>query len=103
MTYPQAVLSLIVGEPRVEFNLNPDYSRSREVLFHLQKYSRCGFMMTWPFCFHIWFFWKKQEGDDVHGWVPGTEQGIYMRTPGYRWDTEQGMKWTWGYVGGNWD
>lgn len=60
-------------------------------------------MITWPFCVHVWFFWKKQEQDEQGNWKPGTEQGIYARTPGWRWDIDLGMKWTWGYLGGHWD
>ena len=97
MRYPKAVLSLIVGPVRTE------QSGDRTILTHLQKYSRCGFMLTWPFCFHVWFFWKKQIGNDVTGWYPDTEQGIYTRTPGFRWDAELGMIFTKGYIGTHWD
>ena len=97
MTYPSVVLSLITGSVRVET------SGKRTILTHLQKYSRFGFMLTWPFCFHFWLFWDLQIGSDELGWRPGTEQGIYCRTPGYRWDADLGMKWTWGYAGLRWD
>jgi hypothetical protein len=97
MKYPQAVFSFVTGPIRIE------YSGSRVILTHLQKYSHFGFMVTWPFCFHFWIFWKLQEKDEI-GWLPGTEQGIYFRTPGYRWDADLGMKWTWGYFpSGHWD
>lgn len=97
MTYPSVVLSLITGPVRAE------YSNKRVILTHLQKYSHFGFMVTWPFCFHFWLFWRLQAGDDAAGWQPGTEQGIYFRTPGWRWDADLGMKWTWGYFGLRWD
>ncbi len=70
---------------------------------HIQKYSPCGFMLTWPFCFHIWFTWKYQKGSDKAGWKPGSEIVLYARTPGYRKDTDYGMKWTYGYFGLHWD
>jgi len=100
-TYPSAVLSLITGPIRTDL-ANFDDS-GRKVLTHLQKFSHFGFMMTWPFCFHFWLFWKLQEKDSSGTWIPGSESGIYFRTPGYRWDADLGMKWTWGYVGGHWD
>ena len=89
-------MSLITGPIRVEL------IEGRTILTHLQKYSHFGFMITWPFCFHFWLFWKLQEWGEG-GWIPGTEQGIYFRTPGWRWDIELGMKGTWGYFGGHWD
>jgi hypothetical protein len=70
---------------------------------HLQKYSKFGFLLTWPFCFHIYYQFKKQAGNDAAGWIPGSERVFYARTPGYRKDTDYGMKWTWGYIGGHWD
>jgi len=97
MIYPSAVFSFITGPIRFEV------SQDQNILTHLQKYSRFGFMFTWPFCFHFWLFWKLQDGSDIDGWQPGTEQGIYCRTPGYRWDAELGMKKTWGYLGLHWD
>ena len=97
MIYPSVVLSLITGPVRVE------KSGNRNILTHLQKYSRFGFMVTWPFCFHFWLFWKLQDTTPKGGWIPGTEQGIYFRTPGWRWDFDEGMRWTWGYGGLRWD
>lgn len=70
---------------------------------HLQKYSRFGFLLNWPFCFHIYFQFRKQQGNDERGWVPGSEITFYTRTPGYRQDTDAGVKWTWGYIGLHWD
>ena len=86
--------SLIKGPVRTEDN---------GILTHLQKYSQFGFLFTLPFCFHIWYFWQRQVGSDQIGWMPGSESGIYCRTPGWRYDTELGYKWTWGYIGGHWD
>ena len=94
--YPSAVFSFITGPVRVE------QSNGRTILNHQQRYSHFGWMFTWPFCFHFWIFWKLQEGIEGN-WKPGTEQGIYFRTPGWRWDFELGMKWTCGYFGLHWD
>ncbi len=107
MIYPKAVFSLITGPVRVESIEYPYTHKTRQILTHLQKFSRFGFMVTWPFCFHFWLFWKLQEyteNDGIIAWAPGTEQGIYFRTPGWRWDADLGMKWTWGYFpSGHWD
>lgn len=110
MIYPSMVFSFIIGRIRIDSGSNDP---SRYVLTHLQKFSPFGFMVTWPFCFHFWLFWKLQEFmvfDDrdlnyslTITWKRGTERGIYFRTPGYRWDADLGMKWTWGYIGGHWD
>ncbi len=99
MRTPTAVVAFIAGPIRTERDRD-----GKEVLTHLQKWSRCGWLMTWPFCFHVWYFWRKQTWNPVTmGWEPGTESGIYARTPGYRYDADLGMKWTWGYIGGHWD
>lgn len=103
MKYPKGVLSFILGEPRFEVVPYFHIMATRNILTHLQKYSYFGFMITWPFCFHFWLFYKKQETDRYGTWIPGSEQGIYFRTPGYRWDADLGMIWTWGYFGGHWD
>ena len=42
-------------------------------------------------------------GEEYRYWKPGTEQGIYFRTPGWRWDTDLGMIRTNGYAGLRWD
>lgn len=102
MRVPLILLACIIGPVRTEI----DPVTKQEVLTHLQKYSTCGFLITYPLCFHVWLFWKKQEYEVVNEevrWKPGTEQGIYMRTPGFRYDKELGMKWTWGYGGLRWD
>ncbi len=100
---PLAIFSFVLGPVRMEY----DEPSLKWVFTHLQKYSTCGFLFTWPFCFHVWFFWKKQQQKaDENGfliWQPGSEQGIYARTPGWRYDKELGMKFTRGYCGLNWD
>ena len=99
MIYPTSVFSLIAGPVRAEQSLDG----TRTVLTHLQKFSKWGFMLHWPFGFHFWFWFRKQQQDAQGGWLPGTERGIYFRTPGYRWDLDLGMIWTWGYFGFHWD
>ncbi len=99
MKYPEAVLSFITGPIRIEKALEPFGVGFRTILTHLQKYSHFGFMVTWPFCFHFWLMWHLQAKDEYGDWIPGSEQGIYFRTPGWRWDADLGMKWTWGYFG----
>jgi hypothetical protein len=96
-TYPKAVLSFIAGPIRVE------QSEGRNILTHLQKFSHFGFMLTWPLCFHFWLFWRLQRTDGPYGFVAGSEQGIYFRMPGWRWDIEEGMRPTKGYFGLHWD
>lgn len=98
MRTPVAIFTGIIGPIRTEVASN-----GQIVLTHLQKYSRCGFLITWPFCFHLWFFWHKQEQNEYGIWIPGSESGIYARTPGWRYDIDLGMKFTRGYVGGHWD
>jgi hypothetical protein len=97
MRVPIILLACILGPVRVE------YDQNQVVISHLQKYSRCGFLITYPFCVHFWLFWRKQQQDINGGWIPGTEQGIYMRTPGWRYTAGEGMTWTNGYIGGVWD
>lgn len=114
-TLPTAVLGLALTKTRIEdregrvmiFPQSETYFFRKPIygfaVTHLQKYSKFGFLLTWPFCFHIWYTFKFQEGDDGVGWKPGTEKVLYARTPGYRKDTDYGMKWTWGYIGLHWD
>lgn len=103
MRTPVTLLACIIGEPRLDF----DSVSRKAVLTHIQKYSWAGFLLTWPFCFHAWLFWKKQEytenPDLGWSWKPGTERGIYTRTPGWRYDADLGMTPTKGYFGLRWD
>ncbi len=99
MRIPKFVISFIWGPIRTEI----DPVSKVEVLTHLQKLSRFGFIFHWPFGLHIWFFWKKQQIKADGSWIPGSEQGVYMRSPGYRWDYDLGMIRTNGYIGGHWD
>ncbi len=100
--YPNLTLALIHGRVRTELD------NGHSIITHLQKYShffvvfhQTGFIPT----LHVGIMWRLQEENtnpeslDPRQWIPGTEQGIYFRTPGLRWDSELGMKWTWGYFG----
>ncbi len=115
-TVPTTILGFVQGTMRVENMLGvaTSWLRTSNWVFwhkpeygyavtHLQKYSKFGFLLTWPFCFHIYWEFKKQTGNDIDGWVPGSEKVFYARTPGYRMDIDYGMKWTWGYIGLHWD
>ncbi len=110
-TVPTTIIGYVQGLVRMEnrwgaiaFERNQHFFFWRKPLFgfaltHLQKYSRFGFLVNWPFCLHGWITFKKQDGDDYIGWEPASEVTLYFRTPGYRQDTDYGVKWTWGYIG----
>jgi len=72
---------------------------------HLQKKSRCGFLITWPFCFHIWFTFRYQQQDSQGTWIPGSEIVFYWRPGMWRWDSdaETYMPWAWYGPGLHWD
>lgn len=74
---------------------------------HLQKRSKKGSLTMSPWIYHWWDFQKLQEQDIDGNWVPGTERGIYLRTPGWRWDVAgtQGKHWirSGGFIGGHLD
>jgi hypothetical protein len=95
--YPYFILCSVSGPVRVEID------NGHNIITHLQKFSRVGFLFHLPFGFHIWVFWRKQQQDVSGGWIPGSEQGIYFRTPGWRYTSGEGMTWTNGYIGGRWD
>lgn len=52
---------------------------------HLQKKSSYFSLLFDPFIYHQGVFWHLQEQDIEGTWQPGTEKGIYWRTPGWRW------------------
>lgn len=52
---------------------------------HLQKKAKYFSLLYSPFIFHYGKFWHLQEQDDQGNWKPGTEEGIYFRSPGWRW------------------
>src|SRR6185312_17342381 len=99
-TLPMAILGLVATKTREEdrighvlvFPWTEAYFFHKPAcgfaVTHLQKYSKFGFLLTWPFCFHVWYTFKFQEGSDAEGWKPGTEKVFYARTPGYRKDTD---------------
>lgn len=72
---------------------------------HLQKESTKGYLIIDPYCVHRWYFWKLQEPCK-----PGTERGIYMRTPlwpigCWRWQNDKQEPWvrSKGIISGHWD
>ena len=83
--YPSAILSFITGPIRTEMD------GDRVILTHLQKYSHFWLMLTftgWVPTFHFGLMWKLQDffvydyyGTPTLVWKPGTERGIYFRTP----------------------
>lgn len=58
---------------------------------HLQKRSRFGFLIFWPFLICFWFQWRFQKKDFNFNadWIPGTEVGTYPRL-GARWQAKDG-------------
>lgn len=74
---------------------------------HLQKRSKFGFLLMWPFCFHLWYTFKYQEQKKENGyWIPGTEKVLYWRFGRWRWDAGQCLfigPWTWYGPGLHWD
>lgn len=52
---------------------------------HLQKKATYFSLLYSPFIFHWGKFWKLQDKDQDGNDIPGSEQGIYWRTPGWRW------------------
>lgn len=78
---------------------------------HLQKKSKKGFLIMEPFIIHTYYWWHLQEftqnPDGGWSWKPGTERGVYARTPGWRFDTDKKLVRPWvfskGYAGGHWD
>ena len=68
---------------------------------NIQKKSKCGFLITWPFCFHVWFqFIPQIEGQ------PGSETVFYWRFGLWRWDANMGQyigPGTWYGPGLHWD
>lgn len=79
------------------------FSNKKYAVTHLQKKSKFGFLLEWPFGFHVWYQFKEQEIDSNDNWIPGTEKVLYARTPGHRWDKDLGMIHTGGYIGLHWD
>lgn len=53
---------------------------------HLQYKSPYGFLITWPFCFHIWYQISPKKYDDQGHEIPGSEKVWYFRAGLARWD-----------------
>lgn len=82
-------------------NISTDYA-----VTHIQKRSKFGFLLMWPFCFHIWWTFKPQQQDNTWKWLPGTEVVLYWRFGKWRWDAGQCKfigPWTWYGPGLHWD
>ena len=74
---------------------------------HLQKKSNKGFLIMKPFIIHAWIFKKLQKKGKDGNYIPGSEDGWYFRSPGWRWDVAgtKGKHWilSKGYIGKHWD
>lgn len=73
---------------------------------HLQKKSKCGFLIMWPFCLHFWWSFKPQQQAPGGSWIPGTEKVLYWRFGKWRWDAGDSKfigPWTWYGPGLHWD
>lgn len=53
---------------------------------NLQKYSKFGFIIQWPLCFHFWIMRKQQQQREDGYWIPETEHGWYFRIGIWRFD-----------------
>lgn len=80
------------------------FDRGEVAVTHLQKESKFGFLVMWPFIFHVWYTVKFQDAAVDGTWVPGTEKVLYLRSPGWRFDFAD---WKYiiskGYAGLRWD
>lgn len=85
-----------------DIGLDPSYGPT-----HLQKQSLFGFLITSPFCFHIWWQIRPQrtemDGPRLRN-VPGSELCPYFRIGKGRWDAldQKFIKPTL-YLGLHWD
>jgi hypothetical protein len=68
---------------------------------HLQKKATFFSLRYDPFIFHWGKFWTPQKQTAEGLWLPGSEQGIYWRTPGWRWQMpdakSEGTPWIWSW------
>jgi hypothetical protein len=73
---------------------------------HIQKRATFFSLLYDPFIFHFGKYWHLQEQDERGNWKPGTERGIYWRTPGWRWQIPDAHSdltpwiWSWGRAPG---
>lgn len=109
--YPTCLFGFVLGRVRYEALGGQDFYENsywgvlinekpriingmKYAITHLQKQSRFGFLIIWPFCVYAWIQLRIQKqgikpGEDVETWLPGTELGIYPRV-GARWQAEDG-------------
>lgn len=52
---------------------------------HIQRRSPYFSLVYDPFIYHFGKFFVTQKEDENGKGIPGTEKGIYFRTPGWRW------------------
>lgn len=69
---------------------------------HIQKKAKMFRLLYDPFIYHFGQFWRLQQQDKEGNWIPGSEQGIYWRTPGWRFQVPDAKSdwtpwiWSWG-------
>lgn len=54
---------------------------------HIQYKSPVGFLITWPFCVHIWYAFDLGKFDQFDEHVSGSEKVWYFRAGIARWDS----------------
>jgi len=68
---------------------------------HIQRRAKYFNLLYDPYIYHWGRFWRLQEEDETGKGKPGTEQGIYWRTPGWRWqvpdENSEGTNWIWSW------
>jgi len=112
--YPTALIGFVGGPLRLEtcgggdlidsaspfkilFHQKPIVTVSGKTyaVTHLQKQSRCGFLLAshekwWQLCFHLWFTFRYQQTKVGDGGavitIPGSEKVFYWRVGWSRWD-----------------
>ena len=74
---------------------------------HQQKKATYFSLLYEPFIYHWGKFWHLQEKNSNGQWIAGSEKGLYIRTPGWRWDIDPHLEKPWvfskGFVGGHLD
>lgn len=73
---------------------------------HLQYWSKWGFLIQWPLCFHAWYQFREQKVDDIGRRIPSSEIVAYLRIGLARWwikDNETVYDMPTLYLGGHWD
>jgi hypothetical protein len=95
--------------PKQDGNLSiPPFERDGKTwcVSHIQKRATFFSLLYDPFIFHFGKYWHLQEQDAQGNSKPGTERGIYWRTPGWRWQIPDAHSeftpwiWSWGRAPG---